>query len=123
MLRAAGALDRFYEWRGRLKESVVAFEGASKRLTGMASPQALRARADMLRRVGASQNSLGDHEGGAQQLKEALAILERPELATQDTRIERALVLQQLATAVQPTDPRQYGRLFERSLAVRRAGG
>ena len=123
LLRVAEVLFLFYRWRGRFLVSEVALEGAAKRLEEMTSPQALRARAKMLGiRSGIELNS-GDRERGIQLSLEGLALLDRPELASQDTRQERALILDSLGCALVSVDPEQAGRLFEEGLALSRAVG
>ena len=123
LLRVPEALYGFYSARGRLQEGAVAFESATRRLAGMASPEALRARAAILGQLGVIQITFGDHERAAQLMREGLALLERLELANQDTRQERASLLGLLGSALVSTHPERAGRFFEQSRALSRAAG
>ena len=121
--RAAETLFRFYKWRGRLQEGATAFENATSRLAGMASPLALHVRARVLGVLGMIRRDLGDHDRSLWSLHEGLALLDSPELADRDTRYERATLLRALGGHLVLSDPEQAGRLLDQGLALSRALG
>jgi tetratricopeptide (TPR) repeat protein len=116
--RALEGLARFYWRRVRLQEGEVALRAAAQRLvTKDSSGHRLRVGARALAWQAYFGRALGDRERAKELQQQSLALLERPDLASQDTRAERALLYQQMGHAVFMSDYEQARRLFEQSLA------
>jgi predicted ATPase/DNA-binding SARP family transcriptional activator len=139
--QATEGLHEFYMWQWRIQEGEAAFRAATSRL---ASAEKLTAAASgaglvlsdkdsvlalmVLAKILAKQaeqsgisRSLGRAELADQLLRRSLAILERPELAGQDTRVEKAYVLRWMGRTT--SDLKEARRLSEQSLALYRALG
>jgi tetratricopeptide (TPR) repeat protein len=96
--RLAQALDglcRFYKWRVRFQEGETACRTAAHRLEGTAAEDGLRVLASIRTWQSALNQDLGEIQLASQQVRQSLAILERPELDGRDTRRETALALLQ----------------------------
>ena len=123
--RAIEGLWRFYDWRGRLQESEAAYAAAAEKLTGIASDDApalspstarragsdgtsaaerARVQARLLAHQGVSSFWLGRTEASIQLARQSLALLEGPEMAGQDTRLERAEVLRLMSWYARSSD-------------------
>jgi predicted ATPase len=90
--RAAEGLGMFYDWRMRLEEGDATFGQAAETLSGADAGDDLRVRVKML----AWQACFSwEQERVNSTVLSCLALLDRPELANQDTRRERALALKQ----------------------------
>jgi tetratricopeptide (TPR) repeat protein len=111
---ASEGLRHFYEWRVRGEEGEKAFRAAAEKLGDIASGDGLRVLAKIL----AYQSTFSRPEPARQLLEQSLALLERSELADQDTRAERAFVLEGIGTRVAGSDRKEVRRLYERSLAL-----
>ena len=116
--RAIEALWLFYNWRWRYQECEAAFRAAGEKLADVASSDTARVLARILTWQGASSHHLGRREVGIQLARQSLALLEGPELAGQDTRLERAKVLGVMAQQARGSDFEKARRLGEQSLAL-----
>jgi tetratricopeptide (TPR) repeat protein len=125
-------LARFYWRRGRYQEGEAAFRAASDRLSAGAGPalrpsdsaapsgHRLRVMAKVLAWQGFFTYALGRRQLAREMQQESLALLERPELANEDTRAEQAMLYQQMGQIVLVTDYKLSGQLQEQSLALYR---
>jgi predicted ATPase/DNA-binding SARP family transcriptional activator len=130
--QAMDGLASFYWQRRRYQEGEAAFRAAADGLAAAASlapsgdgpapsPVAgLRVSARALSWQSYFSRALGRRELAAQLQRQSLALLERPELADQDTRAERALLFYHMGHTVLMSDYERARQLFERSLALYR---
>ena len=137
--RAIEGLGIYYDWRGRWQESEAAYRAAAEKLAGVASrdgpvlspstelragsdgtsaAERLRVLARILTWQGDSSLSLGRREASIQLRRRSLALLEGPEWASQDTRLERAVVLRLMSHQARGSDFERARRLGEQSLAL-----
>jgi predicted ATPase len=122
--QAVEGLCHFYEWRGREREGETACRIAAEKLKATTSGDGIRALVKILTWQSHFSSGLGPLETASQLLKQSLTLLERPELADQDTRAEKAAVLQSMGyTARDSGDWEGARRLFEQSLALYQALG
>jgi predicted ATPase len=131
--RAIEGLAQFYWRRGRYQEGEAAFRAAADTLTAGVRPASRASdeavlpgyRLRVVARARAWQayftRALGRRELATQLQQQSLALLDRPELANQDTRAERALLYQHMGHGVLTSDYEQGMHLFEQSLALCRA--
>ncbi|MGD9028366.1 MAG: BTAD domain-containing putative transcriptional regulator, partial [Anaerolineae bacterium] len=136
--QAMEGLARFYWRRGRYQEGEAAFRAAVDRLTAGVSPPSMAPdgggppghRLRVLARGVAwhayfsralGRWALRRRERVAWLQEQSLALLERPELAGQDTRAERALITYHMGHTVFMSDHELARQLFEQSLALHRA--
>jgi len=126
MARAMDGLCRFYERRGRYQEGETACRLAVEKLRKMAKGlpgEGLR----VLARAGAWRSLfsqlIGRIEVIPQLLQQGLALLADSRLAEQDTRSERAFLLQQLGQTMRQSDREQARQYWEGSLALYQALG
>jgi tetratricopeptide (TPR) repeat protein len=118
---AMDGLFRFYEWRGRYQEGESAFQRAAERLSATVRRGSMdrRDRLRVLAKLWTVQSRFSGHtELAGRLLHQGMSLLEGPELADQDTRAEKALLLRQMASKVSFSDNKEYKRLLERSLAL-----
>jgi tetratricopeptide (TPR) repeat protein len=116
----------YYIWRGRLADASDVFGALAEKMARMAGdsesapPEVLRVWAKAL----AWHGSFGSNNFSAQEvLQRSLGILDRPELAQEDVRRDRAFVLNVIADRYYSVD-RQAARQFrEQSLELYRARG
>jgi DNA-binding SARP family transcriptional activator/predicted ATPase len=125
--QAMDGLCRFYEWRGRFREGEEACQAAAARLqgepsTGVAGGR-MRAWAKALAWQSVFSRTLGRTELARQLAEQALALLDNPSLARQDTRPEKAFVLQQMGHVTYDSGRQAARRVWEQSLALYRALG
>jgi DNA-binding SARP family transcriptional activator/predicted ATPase len=136
--RAMDGLAESYWRRGRYQEGEAAFRGASEKLAEAAnlSPTTSDEKAPsgagvplgrMLRVLARSLSwrsyfcrALGRRELATQFQQQSLALLERPEMAGQDTRRERALLCLHMGRNVSMSDYKRAKALTEQSLALYR---
>lgn len=125
---AADCLAYFYRRRGRFHEGEAIYRQTVGRLASLvtqaASPPAglLQAQARLLAWQSNFSQSIGQSGPAGQLIQEAAAILERPELAGQDARAEKALILQQMAGVSRFAGRREEARHFyHESLALYRS--
>jgi tetratricopeptide (TPR) repeat protein len=111
------SLGLFYGWRLRSKEGEATFRLASEKLAVSASGDGLRVLAKIL----TWQSNFSEDDFSRQLLQQSLALLQRPELAEQDTRPEKAFALMGRGGVELGSDRREARRLFEQSLALYRA--
>jgi predicted ATPase len=129
MDQAIDGLCRFYEWRVRYQEGeaacrMAARKLASEKLAATASGEGLRIWAKILTWQSVFSRVLGCTEPASQLLRQSLALLEKPELVGQDTRLEKAFVLAEMGyIAVVSGNREEAGRLYEQSLALYQALG
>jgi predicted ATPase/DNA-binding SARP family transcriptional activator len=128
--QAMEGLAWFYWWRGRYPEGETVFQATAKKLAVASdlSPAAswgsvplgyrLRVWARALAWQSYYCRTLGRRELAAQLQQQSLALFERPELADQDTRRERALLFRHMGHTVMMFDYEQARELFEQSLAL-----
>ena len=140
--RAIDGLGLFYDWRGRYEESEAACGAAAGKLAGVASGDGpvlsktegpvlsevegpvlsraggVRVLARILTWQGVSSHRMGHKEASIQQARQSLALLEGPELAGHDTRLERADVLRLMTQQARGSDFEQARRLGEQSVAL-----
>jgi tetratricopeptide (TPR) repeat protein len=136
--RAMEGLARFYWRRGRYQEGEAAFRAAVDGLTAGVGPPSMAPdgggppghRLRVLARAVAwhayFSRALGRwplrrRERVAWLQEQSLALLQRPELAGQDTRAERALITYHMGHTIFMSDHERARRLFEESLALYRA--
>jgi DNA-binding SARP family transcriptional activator/predicted ATPase len=136
--RVMEGLARFYWRRGRYQEGEAAFRVAVDGLTDGVSPPSLAPdggspsgyRLRVLARAVAwhahfsralGRWALRRRERVAWLQEQSLALLQRPELAGQDTRAERALITYHMGHTIFMSDHEGAKRLFEESLALYRA--
>ena len=132
--QAVEGLCLFYDRRGRLQEGEAACHMAVDRLTAIApgegtavlqsDAERLRVLAKILTWQGRFNRALGRREPARQLVRQSLAVLEKPELADQDTRAERVQALDLMGSIVLDFgDREERKRLDEESLALHRALG
>jgi predicted ATPase len=124
LAQAMDGLCIFYSRRGRYQEGEATCQKASEKLSTMAH-QATTVRGDRLRvlaRLWVWQSEFsGDllHTDLADRLlRQSQSLLESPELAGQDTRAEKAFLLQRMGDRAFYTDPKRNKQLLEQSLAL-----
>ena len=124
------SLGLFYLWRQRHQEGEFAFQKAAERLTAMieqspgkGQPTASQWTRRVLIKILTWQSAFRSErtESTPQPLEQGLALLEGPELADCDTRLERAFILLRMGESA--TDRDKERRLYERSLALYRELG
>jgi tetratricopeptide (TPR) repeat protein len=133
--RATESLALFFRWRSRQQEGQAFFQQAAERLSALlfrsaapsgpgpvVTPSAAQG-SRVLARLWAWQYRLGGwlDEPEGRVLQRSLDLLERAELAGQDTRPEKAFVLQQMAYSITSRDPEQAEALCWQSLALYQA--
>ena len=119
---AIDSLCRFYGWRGRCTEGEAACQFAAQKLAATASGgDGHRVWARTLAWQSDFSQELGRTELANQLLRQSLSLLEGPELASQDTRPEKAFVLMLMGWMAFGSDREQTRRLWEQSLALYRA--
>ena len=123
--QALEGLCLFYRRRGRYQEGEAACRTAAGKLASAASGDQLRVLVRVLTEQGGFNLLLGRTAVASQLLRQSLALLERPELAGQDTRREKALALMLMgsATRLRGADAAETRRLWEQSLALCQALG
>jgi predicted ATPase/DNA-binding SARP family transcriptional activator len=123
--QAMDGLCRFYEWRGRHQEGEAACRQASTKLdrAEYSQPCARRALAKVLTWQASFNNNLGRVEQSCPLLDQAMALLQAPELADDDTRKVAAFILQVMGEVTQQFDHTQAQALCERSLTLYRSLG
>jgi tetratricopeptide (TPR) repeat protein len=117
--RAVFGLCTFYLKRLRNQEGEAACRTAAENLAATASGDGLRVWAKLL-----AYQSMFPVRGPARKLlRQSLDLLERPELADQDTRWERAFVFYRLASVERFSNQDEAKRLNEKSLVLCEALG
>ncbi|MCP4540926.1 MAG: protein kinase [Chloroflexi bacterium] len=121
--QAVWGLSEFYLWSSRWQdgESVfrtVANKLANKDMAGTMSGEGLRVWAKVLSWQGDFNRSLYHRNTAHQLLQKSLALLERVELAGQDTRAERAWALWRMGVIVWNYDREEAYRLHKQSLTL-----
>jgi tetratricopeptide (TPR) repeat protein len=94
--QAMDGLGHFYAWQRRSQEGMTMFRMAVEKLTAAVSGEDVRVVARLLTWQGEFHGELGHTDQAGQLLQHSLDILDSPQLAGQDTRSERALVLSRL---------------------------
>lgn len=121
--QALEGLCWFYRWRLRLQEGEAACQSASRMIEARAAPKSgneLRVWAKIL----AWQSELTrDTELASQLIQRSLVLLERPELAGQDTRSEKAFILMLMGHRRYSSDRKDARQLYRQSLALYQALG
>jgi tetratricopeptide (TPR) repeat protein len=132
---AADGLGHFYRIRQRYQEAENAFRTAGQKLKSILGLEAadksgaavsvdgLRALVRMLTWQSRAARGLRQAEIARHLLQQSLDLLERPELATQDIRSEKAFVLQEMGWLEFQARSEEAVQLFEHSLALARALG
>ena len=130
--RAMTDLASFYDDCGRYQEGEAAFRAAADQLAvpadlspeascgGVALAHRLRVLARARSRQSYFSRALGRRELATQLQRQSLALLERPELADQDTRRERAALFRHMGYTVVMSDYERARQLFAQSLALYR---
>ncbi|UCC88139.1 MAG: tetratricopeptide repeat protein, partial [Anaerolineales bacterium] len=120
--QALDSLAQFYEWRGRFQEGEGACRQAAQKLAAQEPGPEQRILAKVLAWRGVFSWRMGNAQLADQLLMQGLGLLDEPDLADQDTRSERALIL--LAASI-PThyagDRQEAKSLLSRSLALYQA--
>jgi tetratricopeptide (TPR) repeat protein len=116
LYRAVDGLCRFYSWRARSQEGRNASQQAAKKLAAVASVDGVRILARLLTWQAEFVCRLGDNDLGCQLLDQSLALLDRHELADEDTRSERAFALLQMGEQLRHRDHEQANALLTQSL-------
>jgi tetratricopeptide (TPR) repeat protein len=120
--QALEGLCLFYSRRMRFQEGEEMCRLAARKLETAAKGGELQLLVKLLAEQSYFNFELGHKEFTNQLLRKSLALLERPELAGQDTRWEKAYVLRRMAQASIP-DFEKARRLYEQSLALYQALG
>jgi DNA-binding SARP family transcriptional activator/predicted ATPase len=125
--QAMDGLCRFYEWRGRFREGEEACQAAAARLQGELSTGAAGDRMRVWAKALAWQSvfcrTSGRTQLARQLVQQALALLDNPALAGQNTRPERAFALQQMGHVTCGSSYQEARRVWEQSLALYQALG
>jgi predicted ATPase/DNA-binding SARP family transcriptional activator len=127
--QAMEGLCLFYTWRGRYQEGEAACRMAAEKLTAsgdgpvLSAVEGLRVLAKTLAWQGVFSYALGRAELARQLLRQSLALLESPALASRDTRLEKAFILREMGWMTYDSDREQAKRPFEQSLALYQALG
>jgi predicted ATPase/DNA-binding SARP family transcriptional activator len=124
--QALEGLCLFYTVRHRSAEGEAACRLAAEKLQAIARGAELRTLARVLAWQASFSHRLEPVEKAEpirQLLAQSMELLERPELAEQDTRRERAFVLQQMGYVALGTDFKAAQRWYQQSLALYRALG
>ncbi len=125
--QAADGLSRLYLWRRRFREGESSGRLAEKSLLQVLSAHESTEHAAELKRILAKiltwQSVFCDRAKANELLGQALEILNYPELATVDTRQERAFALQRAGDLASDSDGEQALRLYRQSLALYRELG
>jgi predicted ATPase/tRNA A-37 threonylcarbamoyl transferase component Bud32 len=116
--QAIDGLCHFYEWRGRYQEGEAVCRAAAEQLETTASGDGLRVLAKVLTWQGVFSHALGRPERVSHLLQRSLSLVDRPELANQDTRAEKAFVLLRRGKVAYDSNRKEAGRLYEQSLAL-----
>jgi tetratricopeptide (TPR) repeat protein len=122
--QALTSVNLFYGWRLRIQEGEAAFRLAADKLSEVVqrSPTASDKVLRVLIKVLALQGDFtSDEEAASRLAQQCLALLERPELADQDVRWERALVLLLMAYTIGGGSKVRSLPLLEQSLALFRS--
>jgi len=122
--QAMDGLCRFYGRRGRYQEGQAACQLAADMLEGMEedlSGERLRALARAWGWQSLFNQFMGRIDVIPELIQQALSLLDDSRLAEQDTRLERAFLLQQLGQAARQSDRQETTRCWEESLALYRA--
>jgi len=117
--QAIDGLCRFYSRRRRYLEGKTACRIAAEKLAATASGDGLQVLAKIL----TWQSVFSEHTEASQLLRQCLALLQRPELADQDTRQEKAFILQRMGDMAIGSDREEAKQLYEQSLALYQALG
>ncbi|MDQ4078441.1 MAG: tetratricopeptide repeat protein, partial [Chloroflexota bacterium] len=125
---AMEGLGYFYMWQGRNQKGQKAFQHAAEHLMQPASDRAMMVGersllAGLLAWQGRFTYLLGDAAGAKALLEQGLTVLDRPELAGEDTRAERAFIYAQLGIVAMTMGHEGAWSWYERSLALFRALG
>ncbi|HEX6384555.1 MAG TPA: BTAD domain-containing putative transcriptional regulator, partial [Anaerolineae bacterium] len=124
LVRAIDSLAWYYQWQGRFVDGQSIFKAVVEQvkvedIVGSAiPPDRLRLWAKALAWQGQGWRYGGSNSTAQALLQQSLALLERPELAGQDTRPEKAFALLVLADWVGHPDRQEVRRLFEQCLAL-----
>jgi predicted ATPase/DNA-binding SARP family transcriptional activator len=124
--QAAEGLALFYEWRGRNAEVRILFSQAAERLSALVArrtaggPESIRVLVELLAWQARFEPDDPMRVRLAQRCRELLAL---PELAGQDARRTRALVLRTFAVHLAGAEEARARALLEESLALFRALG
>jgi hypothetical protein len=122
--QATEGLFLFYEWRGRYLEGEVASHAAENALAEGKTADALRVRAKILAWEGVFNRHLGRNDVARDMAEQSLALLGAPELADQDIRAERAIILRDLGFVTGTYFASEEApRRFRQSLSLVRALG
>jgi len=123
MGQAMDGLCRFYERRGRYQEGEAACRLAAEKLGGMEKDLPGGGLRTLTRARGWQSlfnQLMGRIDAIPQLLQQGLALLEDLRLAEQDTRAERAFLLQQLGQTTQQSDRRRTRQCWEECLVLYR---
>jgi DNA-binding SARP family transcriptional activator/predicted ATPase len=118
--QALEGLCLFYEQRLRTREGQAACRIAAEKLAAALESDALR----LLARLLAWQSAFFPPENAGTAgalLEQSMGLLERPELAGEDTRRERAFVLRQMGNSAFAADLEQARSFYEASLVLYRS--
>jgi len=121
--QALEPLCLFYEWRVRYREGEAVCRSVAEKLTAAKSGDELRVQARILTWQSLFSRHRGHIESANQLMRQSLALLERPEMADQDTRPEKATILLQMGRMAVLSDREKARRMYEQSLALYRALG
>ena len=117
--QAIYGLCHFYLQRRRYQEGEATCLLAAEKLATTAFGDGLRVLAKIL----TWQSVFSERTEASQLLQQCLALLLRPELADQDTRQEKAFILQQMGDMEIDSDYEKAKQLYEQSLALYQALG
>ena len=121
--RAIDGLCHFYLFSGRYEEGEAVCRVAAERLATTGSGDGLRVLAKVLTYQGRFSWLLESTGLASHLLEQSMALLQGAELVDQDTRPEKAFVLQQMGFAAFGSDLEDARRLCEQSLALYQALG
>jgi predicted ATPase len=119
--QAIDGLCLFYEWRGRFQEGEAACRIATEKLAATASGDALRVLAKVLSVRSFFNRVLGRTEFASRLVQRGMTLLDRPELANQDTRQTKAYLLEGMGDIASDSDCEEAKRLYAESLVLFRA--
>jgi predicted ATPase/DNA-binding SARP family transcriptional activator len=117
--QAIDGLCRFYLRRRRYQEGEAACLLAAEKLAATASGDGLRVLAKIL----TWQSVFSERTEASQLLRQSLALLQRPGLADQDIRQEKASILQHMGDIAIGSNREEAKQLYEQSLALYQALG
>jgi predicted ATPase len=129
LAQAMDSLGFFYQWGGRFQEGEAAYRNAVANLvvtpSGNKQPVPFSNRLRVLTKLLSWQAdfsyTLGQFEHAEDLLQQGLALIDNPELANQDIRLEKARILRQIGSIAENNRRENARPLLEESLAIYRS--